>query len=169
MLVYGDLERTQSPTELLADLAHRRRDLLERAPGLERHAALVAAFIRLGELAQGLLDAQFSRTGQDSWSPLHRELSRTLQGWAEAVGHSWDSGFAELPALPELALDWPGIDTVTTRQAEGYAFYALYPESYWVAARRSALPPETRVLPGHMGETTLGAERATNPFLQQLA
>ena len=31
------------------------------------------------------------------------------------------------------------------------------------------LPPETRVLPGHMGETTLGRERATNPFLHELA
>jgi hydroxyacylglutathione hydrolase len=29
------------------------------------------------------------------------------------------------------------------------------------------LPAETRVLPGHMGETTLGAECATNPFLQE--
>jgi hydroxyacylglutathione hydrolase len=27
------------------------------------------------------------------------------------------------------------------------------------------LPPETTVYPGHMGITTLGAERATNPFL----
>jgi hydroxyacylglutathione hydrolase len=32
-----------------------------------------------------------------------------------------------------------------------------------------ALPPETRVLPGHMGLTTLGAELATNPFLAELA
>jgi glyoxylase-like metal-dependent hydrolase (beta-lactamase superfamily II) len=30
-------------------------------------------------------------------------------------------------------------------------------------------PPETAVYPGHMGLTTLGAERATNPFLTQLA
>ena len=29
-----------------------------------------------------------------------------------------------------------------------------------------AYPPETTVLPGHMGTTTLGQERATNPFLQ---
>jgi glyoxylase-like metal-dependent hydrolase (beta-lactamase superfamily II) len=29
--------------------------------------------------------------------------------------------------------------------------------------------PETRVYPGHMGETTLGAERAGNPFLAELA
>jgi glyoxylase-like metal-dependent hydrolase (beta-lactamase superfamily II) len=31
------------------------------------------------------------------------------------------------------------------------------------------LPPETTVYPGHMGITTLGRERATNPFLQELA
>ncbi len=31
-----------------------------------------------------------------------------------------------------------------------------------------ALPAETHVLPGHMGPTTLGVERATNPFLQEL-
>jgi hydroxyacylglutathione hydrolase len=30
-------------------------------------------------------------------------------------------------------------------------------------------PPETKVYPGHMGITTLGAERATNPFLAELA
>jgi hydroxyacylglutathione hydrolase len=32
-----------------------------------------------------------------------------------------------------------------------------------------AHPPETIVYPGHMGQTTLGAERATNPFLAELA
>ncbi|HTU28321.1 MAG TPA: MBL fold metallo-hydrolase [Solirubrobacteraceae bacterium] len=32
-----------------------------------------------------------------------------------------------------------------------------------------AYPDETVVHPGHMGLTTLGAERATNPFLRQLA
>jgi glyoxylase-like metal-dependent hydrolase (beta-lactamase superfamily II) len=30
-------------------------------------------------------------------------------------------------------------------------------------------PPETTVYPGHMGITTLGRERATNPFLHELA
>ncbi|MEA2312465.1 MAG: hydroxyacylglutathione hydrolase [Solirubrobacteraceae bacterium] len=33
----------------------------------------------------------------------------------------------------------------------------------------AALPDETHVLPGHMGPTTLGAERRTNPFLHELA
>jgi len=32
-----------------------------------------------------------------------------------------------------------------------------------------SLPEDTRVHPGHMGLTTLGAERATNPFLAELA
>jgi len=32
-----------------------------------------------------------------------------------------------------------------------------------------ALPPETGVYPGHMGVTTLGAERATNPFIAQFS
>ena len=32
-----------------------------------------------------------------------------------------------------------------------------------------ALPEGTTVYPGHMGVTTLGAERATNPFLAELA
>ena len=31
------------------------------------------------------------------------------------------------------------------------------------------LPDETAVLPGHMGPTTLGAERAGNPFLHELS
>jgi hydroxyacylglutathione hydrolase len=33
----------------------------------------------------------------------------------------------------------------------------------------SAYPPETTVYPGHMGITTLGQERDTNPFLRELA
>ena len=37
-----------------------------------------------------------------------------------------------------------------------------------IATLVETLPPETRVFPGHMGLTTLGAERATNPFLQEL-
>jgi hydroxyacylglutathione hydrolase len=38
-----------------------------------------------------------------------------------------------------------------------------------IATLLATLPDETRVLPGHMGTTTLGRERATNPFLHALA
>jgi hydroxyacylglutathione hydrolase len=37
-----------------------------------------------------------------------------------------------------------------------------------IAGLLDAFPDETVVHPGHMGITTLGAERATNPFLQDL-
>jgi hydroxyacylglutathione hydrolase len=37
-----------------------------------------------------------------------------------------------------------------------------------IAQLVETLPEETRVLPGHMDETTLGAERRTNPFLHAL-
>jgi hydroxyacylglutathione hydrolase len=38
-----------------------------------------------------------------------------------------------------------------------------------IATLLTALPDDTLVLPGHMGSTTLGRERATNPFLHELA
>jgi glyoxylase-like metal-dependent hydrolase (beta-lactamase superfamily II) len=49
------------------------------------------------------------------------------------------------------------------------------PGGDWPTLRESirtlvdGLPPETAVHPGHMGLTTLGAERASNPFLTELA
>jgi hydroxyacylglutathione hydrolase len=38
-----------------------------------------------------------------------------------------------------------------------------------IAGLLDALPDATAVHPGHMGPTTLGRERATNPFLRELA
>jgi glyoxylase-like metal-dependent hydrolase (beta-lactamase superfamily II) len=38
-----------------------------------------------------------------------------------------------------------------------------------IQALLDSQPAETTVYPGHMGVTTLGAERATNPFLAELA
>ena len=38
-----------------------------------------------------------------------------------------------------------------------------------IRALVEGFPAETTVYPGHMGITTLGAERATNPFLTELA
>ncbi len=49
------------------------------------------------------------------------------------------------------------------------------PGGDWATLLRSietltnGFPPETTVYPGHMGLTTLGHERATNPFLRELA
>ena len=51
--------------------------------------------------------------------------------------------------------DLPGGDTATLMAS--------------IATLLDRLPDETRVFPGHMGLTTLGAERAGNPFLRELA
>jgi hydroxyacylglutathione hydrolase len=51
--------------------------------------------------------------------------------------------------------DLPGGDTATLMRT--------------LAELLDLLPDETRVYPGHMGLTTIGRERAANPFLRQLA
>jgi len=51
--------------------------------------------------------------------------------------------------------DLPGGDTPTLMRS--------------IATLLEAFPDETAVYPGHMGNTTLGAERQTNPFLTELA
>ena len=51
--------------------------------------------------------------------------------------------------------DLPGGDTATLMRSLGSLV--------------EALPDETVVYPGHMANTTIGRERATNPFLAQLA
>ncbi len=51
--------------------------------------------------------------------------------------------------------DLPGGDTATLMRT--------------LAELLELLPDETTVFPGHMGVTTIGAERATNPFLRELA
>ena len=52
-------------------------------------------------------------------------------------------------------VDLPGGDWPTLRSS--------------IATLVESLPAETTVYPGHMGITTLGDERATNPFLAELA
>ncbi len=52
-------------------------------------------------------------------------------------------------------VDLPGGDWPTLRES--------------IRGLTDALPDQTRVYPGHMGLTTLGAERASNPFLAELS
>ena len=87
-----------------------------------------------------------------------------------APGHTPGSVMFRLPhdGVPEVCLsgdvlfagsigrtDLPGGDTATLMQT--------------LAQLIETLPDETVVYPGHMQDTTIGRERATNPFLAQLA
>ena len=146
MIVYGDTPCWSSPLDKLARL----RDDIEnarRSDGVVRHDHLVSAFIEAGELAQGLADAEWRALGHDAVTPLQDALAALLIGLARQVGCSWTSDFA---AAEPGRRDLDGVarfilpDKIEVKRPEGYAFYALYPEGYFVAA--SGLRSRTRVI-----------------------
>jgi hypothetical protein len=111
--------------------------------GIARHGALVGCFIALSHVLQGVLDAHFDIVGEDGGCPAQASLGAALDHLARAVILSWDSGFRVLPDLSPLPRPATLPQSIEVRPIEGYAFYALYPESYVLAARRLVLkaPP----------------------------
>ena len=150
MLVYGDIERDETVGAKQAAITDRLSQAFSMPPDIERHGALVTAFITAGELVQGIVDAEFHESGFDAWTKDHAAGMECLSILARIVGESWRSGFEELSPLPQAFFETlHGFDpsqTIRTKQAEGYAFYALYPESYLEAARASGLGPNTQVI-----------------------
>jgi hypothetical protein len=150
MLVYGDAVRTEDPHEKLAGIATALGQAVRMPAGLGRHGALVAVFIDAGELAQGIADAEFHGRRQDARSPGQDAAMALLVQLGQTIWVSWESGFARLapPARNRLrtlaAAPLPAI--ITTRRAEGFACYALYPESYASAALAWRLPSATQVI-----------------------
>jgi hypothetical protein len=136
VLVYGDAEREVAPAACLEEI----RVLLTEAAaaaGIERHGLLVAALIEAGALAQGIADQGFEARGQvDEVTPVGEAAMSLAVAIAEEVVASWRTGFQVSPAgagisaaLTDLAgQELPG--RVTTRQPEGFAHYAVYPEAY---------------------------------------
>ncbi|RKH55887.1 hypothetical protein [Corallococcus aberystwythensis] len=149
MLVYGDHPRVLSPTEVLRALGVRLKRLATLPPGLERHAERRTLFIEASVLAQGLLDADAAATGEDeagprsqTWLALPLELARLL-------GEDWDGGTAPDTATLALmeAIERSALPaSVTLKEPEGYAHFALYPELYLEATRASRLTGSTRVV-----------------------
>jgi hypothetical protein len=139
MLVYGDAERVEPTGERIADVERALAGWRAMPPGIERHGALIATFMAAAELVQGLTDAAFAARGCDAGSPAEAAGMRLLMALAAAVERSWRTGFTDSGGLPDdplgalKRLDLP--DTIRLKQAEGYAFYALYPEAYIAAAR----------------------------------
>ena len=150
MQVFGDIERGEDVAAIRAAIARNLEKAFAMPPGLARHERLVAAFIRTGELVQGLLDEAFEKDGIDEWSPLQDAGARLLRIEADAIIESWRSGFesgqSRDPLWPDLLERLAGSGTVRFRQPEGYAFYAVYPESYAEAACGSGLPASTVVI-----------------------
>jgi hypothetical protein len=108
-------------------------------------------------LAQGIADADFHDRRQDARSPAQDAAMALLMQLAQAIWTSWDSGFASRTAPSRRGLralaaaPLPAI--ITTRRAEGFAFYALYPECYASAA----LAWQARTVAHVIGIRSIGA------------
>lgn len=150
MLVYGDRSRRVNTRVALDDTATALRRVASMSPGIERHGELVAIFIEAGKVVQGIADAEFAARGYDARSPAQDAAMAVLVQLARAIRRSWNSGFAETGALPSGLIT--GLDArhlpehLLLKQPEGYAFYALYPESYLAAASALAGVSPVRVI-----------------------
>src|SRR4051795_1232384 len=143
MLVFGDkAENLQACSALAA--AEGIWNGAERASGPDRHAKLISAFIALAELVQGLGDAAFEAAGCDELDHAVEPGMRLLEATAREVMRSWDGGLGQragAAATSEIAEGFRRLRmarlpaAVRCKQAEGFAFYALYPETYALAAR----------------------------------
>lgn len=141
MLVFGERRRLECPRQLLQRLgaADAARPSGDERSWIDRHSRLVDLFIATAGLAQGVLDADFARERRDQLDPTVTTLDAVLRRLGGAVIRSWTDGAAPPAAivaeavarLATLALP----ERVETKDAEGYAHYALYPESYAMAAR----------------------------------
>jgi hypothetical protein len=151
MLVYGDAKRIEDPREKIAAIRAGLERLVTARPRIERHAILAGLLIEAGELEQGLLDGQLARNGEERPSPMGEAASRLTRAVAEGLLLSFrafgslSSGEPIERALDELPThDLP--DTIEVSVPEGYAFYGLYPETYFRAAEAALR---------HMGEGPL--------------
>lgn len=139
MLVYGNHTRVVPTDEALDTLTASCERLVRTAVGLERHAALTAAFLDASELAQGVLDALHERCGRDVWTPLSARVLDVPMALARALLRSHQSRHREIPLprhMPLEALRSARLPAeLRVRVPEGFAFYAVYPESYLEAAK----------------------------------
>lgn len=150
MLFYGDAAREEDAREKLSGVERAWRQAATMPAGIARHGATVAAFIEAGELAQGVADAGFAaRGGRDGRCPAGDAALALLTRLAAAVRSSWNSGFARLDPVSAEAFAALGAtplpENIRTKRAEGFAFYALYPESYLAAAETAGFAPERPV------------------------
>ncbi|RYY92499.1 MAG: hypothetical protein EOO24_28910, partial [Comamonadaceae bacterium] len=151
MQVFGDrIERT-SCGAVLADLREGLARARGMAPGLARHSQLITLLIEAGRLAQGVADARMAAHGEDRPDAATDAAMALVVGLARCCAASWGSGFERRTQLPFARLarcrNVLGDMPVALKTPEGYAFYALYPELYFDAARRrSALAAHWQVL-----------------------
>jgi hypothetical protein len=138
MLVYGDHAERIDPHARLAAIAAQVRKQLD-------HDALTGAFLDVAGVAQGIADADFAVTGVDRARHGEEVLLRNLTDLARALLGSWDCGGAGA-LMPAIALP-PGLPpSIKVKLPEGFAFYALRPEAFALAARQLVLVAPPRII-----------------------
>jgi hypothetical protein len=142
---FGDRERPADPRDLAAAVERS----LERARALPagplRHEAVAASLVAAGALAQGLGDA----AGDDPRAaPLERAAMALVSRVASLLWRSWRSGGRARPSPAAARVRWPLAlpPAVRAREPEGYGLYALYPETYAVAAQALRGGPDLTVV-----------------------
>jgi hypothetical protein len=146
MLVYGDAKRVEDPREKIAAIRAGLDRLAEVDLPVERHALLADLLVEAGELEQGLLDHQLSLHQEERPSAVGEAATRLTRAVAGVLLPSFRTHgalppggavrFATAPiegALEDL-LDQELPDTISVSVPEGYAFYGLYPETFFCAA-----------------------------------
>jgi hypothetical protein len=150
MLVFDDRVSDAQPRQILDLMLLRLREVAAQSAGIVRHGALAEQLVVAGEIAQGLADAAFQASGLESHTAAERTAMTLLCQIARAVRESWDSGFATFtPPSEETASDLRRQalpERIRVKQAEGFAFYTLYPESYLEAARLAEVDGPIQVL-----------------------
>lgn len=146
MIVYGDRSRTVRTSHRLVEIDAALAGVGDMPPGIARHTALQSAFIALGEVIQGIADADRAMYGADGSSPGEAALMVALVGLGRELMQSGrnDYSSAAPSPLPEALPTLPS--EIELQVPEGYAFYGLYPEAYGDAALNLCLPHPVRVI-----------------------
>ncbi|MCW3796578.1 hypothetical protein OMW55_01980 [Sphingomonas sp. BN140010] len=138
MLVYGDHAELVDPRARLAEIA------ADLATGELAHDRLTRTFVDLAGVTQGVADADFEASGEDRVRPAELLLLQQLTRLAGALLGSWEGQPARPLPPVQQSDDLP--DRVAVKLPEGYAFYALRPEAYALAARQLHLTAPPRII-----------------------
>ncbi len=150
MLVYGDHIERLALSAKAAQVADLLREAEATPTGVGKHAALVRAFVEAGALGQGVLDAEFARQGLDRHTAraehIHILLLRLAAEIAKSSRQKHAAAWRARSCLLALAKIGLGADNarIPFKAAEGFAHYAVYPETYLSAA--NGLPPQCMVI-----------------------
>lgn len=138
MLIYRNDEQPVGAAVEWRSLAAR----VDRLPRMPSQDEVTTVLIEIGEIEAAVLDALFP--DEDDHHPLADALGRATHAAGRLLVTTWHDPEAVAPAREQLRRAVREVDpdalprTVGRRVSEGYAYYALHPETYAEAAARFA-------------------------------